>query len=151
VGNIIVIQLPGVMHNLFRSYAIYSFHNYYFSCRTFRGQVKICRVRQKRVSFDWRIKRCSFPSASLTLMLQTAQYPQLQVIKNLCNGEFVSRDITDRIHCPPSAGFPLETLARFSGTFNHCTMKHYGGCIRTLLSFHPQEKNGKSSLLMRSK
>ncbi|MCX6662879.1 MAG: right-handed parallel beta-helix repeat-containing protein, partial [Euryarchaeota archaeon] len=48
----------------------------------FRGQAKACRVRQKRVWFDGRKKRCSFPSAGLTLMLQTAQYSQLQLINH---------------------------------------------------------------------
>jgi hypothetical protein len=36
---------------------------------------------KKEIWFDWRKKRCSFSSAGLTLMLQTAQYSQLQLIK----------------------------------------------------------------------
>jgi len=59
--------IAGVMHNFFRGYAIYSFHKDFYSCRVFIGQAKACRTRQKIVWFDWRKKRCSFPSAGLPL------------------------------------------------------------------------------------
>jgi hypothetical protein len=73
--------IASVTRNLFRATANYIFHNNFFSCRTFRGQAKACRTRQKRVSFDYlRKKRCDFSSAGLTLMLQTARYSQSQLI-----------------------------------------------------------------------
>ncbi len=39
--------IAGVTRNLFRATANYIFHNNFFSCRTFRGQANVCRVRQK--------------------------------------------------------------------------------------------------------
>jgi hypothetical protein len=73
--------IASVSRNLFRATANYIFHIEIFSCRTFRGQAKACRTRQKRVSFDYlRKKRCDFSSAGLTLMLQTARYSQSQLI-----------------------------------------------------------------------
>jgi hypothetical protein len=47
-----------VMRWLFIVSAIYIFHIFFSSCRTiYRAGWKACRVRQKRVWFDWRKKR----------------------------------------------------------------------------------------------
>ena len=39
--------IAGVTRNLFRATATYNIHNFCVSCRTFKGQVNTCRVRQK--------------------------------------------------------------------------------------------------------
>ena len=52
--------IAGVTRNLFRATANYIFHIEFFSCRTFRGQANACRVRQKRVWFDWRKRDAAF-------------------------------------------------------------------------------------------
>jgi hypothetical protein len=59
--------IAGVTRNLFRATAHYIHYTIFFSFRVREGQARACRVRQKRVWFDGRKKRCSFPSAGLTL------------------------------------------------------------------------------------
>jgi hypothetical protein len=39
--------IASIIRNLFRATANYIFHTEFFSCRTFKGQAKACRVRQK--------------------------------------------------------------------------------------------------------
>jgi len=52
--------IVGVTRNLFRATANYIFHTEIFSCRTFIGQAKACRVRQKQKSFDRRKRDATF-------------------------------------------------------------------------------------------
>jgi len=53
-----------VCRNLFSATAIYNIiHKVFCSCRTFRGQAKACRVRQKRDMLCFEKKGCDFSSA----------------------------------------------------------------------------------------
>jgi len=71
-----------VMRWLFIASATYIIHLNFFSCRAFRGQANACRTRQKSNVLAEEKRRCDFSSAGLTLMLQTTQYSQSQLIKN---------------------------------------------------------------------
>jgi hypothetical protein len=67
----------------FRAYAIYIFHKDFFFCRFLEGQVKACRTRQKKEYGLFGEKRDDLSICGSSVMLQTAQYSQLQLIRNL--------------------------------------------------------------------
>ena len=77
--------VAGVTRNLFRAAANYIYHTIFCSCRVFIGQADACRTRQKSNGLAGEKRRCDFSSAGLTLMLQTTQYSQSQLIKSFSN------------------------------------------------------------------
>ena len=71
-----------VMRWLFMATAIYIIHIFFVSCRAFIGHTQggVPRATKNRYGLMEEKRRCGFSSTGLTLMLQTTQYSQLQLI-----------------------------------------------------------------------
>ena len=83
VLNSIVTQLFRVSCAGFLKHPLFTFFILFFApVAPFIGQAGQPAACDKRRKFDLLKKRCGFSSAGLTLMLQTTQYSQPQLIKN---------------------------------------------------------------------